>query len=82
MSLFDSIWIRCPKCGISIEEQSKAGPCLGKEYYLYDAPTNIVGDLSNSTGVCPECGFEYRIKVTTIAQVVPNMELGDDYECC
>ena len=57
MGLFDSVYIRCPKCGAPMEFQSKAlaDPYM-RSYTLGTAPTAILSDIINSPQYHKECG--------------------------
>jgi len=67
MGMFDRIWITCPQCGTSVEEQSKAGPCSLKDYTLDDAPNSVLGDIIGNSVICPECKSTIKISVKVIA---------------
>ena len=80
MGMFDRVYVLCPKCGTGIEFQSKAGDCLLIAYTLYDAPPEILGDLSRDTDTkdCPKCKSSIGIKVVMMAQAY--IKYKDDNE--
>lgn len=43
MGCFDTVWLTCPHCNASVEEQTKAGPCSLADYRLDqdDAPMSV-----------------------------------------
>lgn len=61
MGMFDRVWVVCPLCGERIEAQSKAGPCLLRDYNLGTAPPEVLVDLGNQTYACSK-GHEHWLK--------------------
>ena len=56
MGMFDSVWVRCPKCDNNMEFQSKAGVCEMREYCEGDAvPMVVASDVLEDVRRC-ECG--------------------------
>lgn len=55
MGEYDSVWVKCPKCGSEIEYQSKAGSCSFKNYRSSSVPENIANDINNCIETCKEC---------------------------
>ncbi len=55
MGMFDSVFVRCPKCGEEVEFQSKAGVCELKRYSANNVPPEIAQDISGDVQSC-ECG--------------------------
>lgn len=68
MGMFDSVYIKCPDCGTSIEFHSRTGDCCLTSYTLDDAPSDVLCGLDGDKEMCPECGREVAIEI--IAQVV------------
>ena len=54
MGMFDTVYFKCPKCQHRIEEQSKSGPCMLKDYDIDDAPFTVVAGLLGPTW-CNNC---------------------------
>lgn len=70
MSLYDTVFIRCPSCGTRASVQSKSGPCILAEYDLYAAPQEVLADsrvLDIQT--CDKCGLSFQIRLSPL--VVP-----------
>jgi hypothetical protein len=64
MGLYDSVWLRCPRCGgISVEVQSQANGSHMKSYTEEDAPPNIIQDIDNQTCTCDSCHAKWKIDV-------------------
>ncbi len=69
--MFDSVFVKCPKCGRNIEFQSKCGPCELNEYTLETAPPSVLCDLSDTTEDCSNCGHFVIVKVKATATIEP-----------
>jgi hypothetical protein len=68
MSMFDSVYVVCPRCAREIECQSKAGDCQFEKYPLAHAPAALVADLQNYRIVCgPPCSTVLKIRVSWFA---------------
>lgn len=76
MGMFDRVWVKCPECGKDFEQQTKAGVCELKDYYLSgyedDIPAVILEALKNRDGShdcdgydmkCSHCGCQVEIVV-------------------
>lgn len=74
MSMYDIVWVRCPKCGYEVEFQSKAGRCALDEYYWPKGasliPPAIAGDLNDEVQWCEVCDRPVAIIATVILQVI------------
>lgn len=70
MGMFDSLIVKCPKCGKGVEFQSKAGECLLNDYNLSTVPSEIAIDLNGETETC-ECGeiLTIRTKLNTFIYI-------------
>lgn len=55
MGMFDSVWVRCPKCTEPLEFQSKGGECLLINYTVDDAPNDVLRGLVGDKIRC-KCG--------------------------
>ena len=53
MGMFDTIHFTCPKCGQKTENQTKAGPCILKDYDL-DLPISLE-EAYEVNGITVEC---------------------------
>ena len=56
MGMFDRVLVECPKCGKTIEFQSKAAACCLVEYKPAKVPTDIAKDIIKEFEVCNSCG--------------------------
>lgn len=64
MGMFDTVFMHCPYCRASIEEQTKAGPCELSAYSLTDAPDEVLRDIAGEH-TCGECGRTFKIALET-----------------
>lgn len=70
MGMFDSVHVRCPKCGTFLEFQSKAGPCVLKDYALDSAPVEVLADIEHDSQWCDKCKHSVGIELKTEARLV------------
>ncbi len=84
MGMFDSVYANCPKCGKSLEFQSKEGPCELKKYHQNSVPPVVALDLSGKYGdttIC--CDTEWKLvgqlpkRVTMVCASVEEDEEWD-----
>ena len=78
MGCFDTIRIRCPRCGAEIACQSKSGDCSFNDMTLEEALEEkdpAIFDINrHSPHVCPECGckchvvISYRCKIEELEE--------------
>ena len=67
MGLYDTVHASCPKCGVNLEFQSKAGKCELRDYGASNGvPPAIAADLDGEVLECAEC----RTRVV-LEQLVP-----------
>jgi rRNA maturation protein Nop10 len=81
MSCFDSIFVKCPKCGEQIEFQSKSGDCRMKEMSLarcVHTQDKAIFGVADTVEECPECGTKVKLFVNFTA-FAEEFE-GDDEE--
>lgn len=70
MGMFDSVMIRCPKCGEQVEFQSKAGPCNLERYDQTCVPIEVAKSIEGDSESCGGCGHVLTV-VTMLPQFVP-----------
>ena len=76
MGMFDSLYVRCSRCGEDVEFQSKAGECYCNSYNVDNCPPAIAGDLIGKTRSC-KCGnfITLRGHVFLSAEQSPSPDL-------
>ena len=64
MGMFDSLYIKCPKCGKELEFQSKSGPCLLMGYNAEDndLPSQIAIGMQGDTVNCQFCDSNWKLE--------------------
>jgi len=65
MGCYDTIWIKCPRCGTQNGFQSKGGECMLRNYdESDDIPLDVLGDVNRHSPIeCQHCGFYYSARV-------------------
>ncbi|MCM1322892.1 MAG: hypothetical protein NC218_01765 [Acetobacter sp.] len=71
MGCFDSVFIRCPKCGNKIEYQSKACQCDMGQYKENAVPLAIAADIEYTVRQCSNCGAKVAASQLLSLQTVP-----------
>lgn len=61
MGMFDSVYVRCPRCNEPVEFQSKAGDCRLAGYSPNAVPMAVALDLDGATTTCGKCNYEVEI---------------------
>jgi transcription elongation factor Elf1 len=73
MGSYDTLRVRCPKCGKQTEQQTKAGDCMLKRYTVDNAPLDILAGVQNQCDAgkvqCEHCGVKWTLKVQRIVTV-------------
>lgn len=60
MGMFDSLLIKCPKCGKEMEWQSKSGPCCLESYKPNRLPVAVAQDLKGDVLGCQFCNTNFK----------------------
>lgn len=63
MGMFDSVWVKCPNCGLEHEFQSKSGECILGNYVLDDCPDDVMEDINRHAPCTCECGASYKVDI-------------------
>jgi len=58
--MFDSLFIKCPKCGKEMEWQSKSGPCAMFCYTPSKLPVAVAQDLKDNIVGCQFCLTKFK----------------------
>jgi hypothetical protein len=62
MGLFDSVIVKCPRCGADCEFQSKSGDCVLRRYNVDDVPMRIAADIDGEDFSC-NCGLRFKLRL-------------------
>jgi len=64
MGMFDTIWVKCPKCKTENGFQTKSGDCILANYDLEDAPDDALANVNrHSPCKCEKCGESYGVNI-------------------
>lgn len=85
--MFDSVWVKCPKCGSENEFQSKSGMKILGCYDLENAPEDVMIDVNrHSPCECEECGTLYEVdvlnRVAILSSILSFKEPSKETERC
>lgn len=58
--MFDSLYLKCPKCGKKMEWQSKSGPCAMFCYTPKRLPVDVAQDLKHDIVGCQFCNTKWK----------------------
>ena len=82
MGMFDSMYVRCPKCKAEIEFQTKTGECGMNSYILGrdSIPPWLEASLAGELFHCTSCDtwFEFDVKVTTKPKILKRKPVWAD----
>jgi hypothetical protein len=64
MGCFDSLYIKCPKCGSELEFQSKSGPCELMDFTAEnkDLPAQIAIGMQGDVVKCAVCDSNWKLE--------------------
>ena len=66
MGMYDSVMLKCPKCGATVGVQSNGGPRELRTYPADKVPLTVAADAiawaDGGSEVCEECGARYYLK--------------------
>ena len=64
MGMFDTVKVKCPKCGTTEEFQTKGGNCLLQYYNLKNAPHDVLSDINrHSPYTCVKCKTKFKVDI-------------------
>ena len=65
MGVYDTVIIKCPKCGEEHDFQSKSGTCILGYYTLDNCPEDVVHDINRHSPYECECGGLLSVNIDT-----------------
>lgn len=71
MGMFDTVVFTCPKCGDSVEEQTKIGECYLAKYDSNHVPPFISQHLEGEITWCQGCGTQFTMHQLVKPNTVP-----------
>ena len=76
MGCFDTVFVKCPLCGFTIEFQSKAGCCKLERYSMREVPIEVALDLAETSKQCHNCE-----SIVTLSCELPKTVLVRAHAC-
>lgn len=76
MGMYDSVMVKCPKCGKENEFQSKSGECLLDVYTLENCPNDVMVNVNRHSPCKCNCGFNYEVDIENRKAVIST----DDFK--
>ena len=64
MGMYDSVWVKCPKCDTENEFQSKSGDCSLEHYTLENCPEDVLANVNRHSPCNCECGAIYSVDIS------------------
>ena len=61
--MYDSVIVKCPKCGAKHEFQSKSGECFLDVYTLEDCPDNVMANVNRHSPYDCDCGVLIEVDI-------------------
>ena len=63
MGMFDSVWVKCPKCETENEFQTKSGECFLENYTLENCPDDALANVNRHSPCHCDCGAFYEVDI-------------------
>lgn len=70
--MYDTIWVKCPKCNKESGFQSKSGDCILRDYTLKDCPDDVIVDINRHSPVTCNCGAMFEVNTIKKKAVLIN----------
>lgn len=70
MGCYDTVWVKCPKCGIENSFQSKSGECLLDDYDLENCPDDVMANVNRHSPCHCECGTTYEVDIVNRKAII------------
>lgn len=73
MGMYDSVIVKCPKCGVEHEFQSKNGDCFLNVFMLENCPEDVLTDVNRHSPYICNCGASIEVDIINRkAVIVPS----------
>lgn len=60
--MYDSLFIKCPRCGKELQFQSKSGPCFLSCYNKSNISIDVAIGMNGDIAECQFCGINFRLE--------------------
>ena len=61
--MYDSVWVKCPKCETENEFQTKSGECFLENYTLENCPDDALANVNRHSPCHCDCGAFYEVDI-------------------
>ena len=65
MGMYDTVWVKCPKCAKENGFQSKGGECFLGDYTLENCPDDVMSDINRHSPYKCDCGASFSVDILT-----------------
>ena len=72
MGVYDTVWVKCPKCGFENDFQSKSGDCILANFNLDNCPENVLLNVNRHSPCVCKCGAVYDVDIEKRKAVLIN----------
>jgi hypothetical protein len=71
MGMYDTVWVKCPKCKTKNEFQSKSGDCYLENYSLKKCPPDVLANVNRHSPIkCEKCDTLYEVDIARRKAVI------------
>ena len=63
MGMYDSVIVKCPKCGAEHELQSKSGDCYLNIFTLENCPDDVMANVNRHSPYKCDCGISIEVDI-------------------
>lgn len=74
MGMFDSVYVKCPKCETENEFQGKSGDCFCLSYTLDNCPEDVLLDVNRHSPCRCQCGILFAVDIENRKPIELNKE--------
>ena len=68
--MYDTVWVKCPKCGEESGFQSKSGECLLSDYTLENCPDDVMANVNRHSPNTCDCGATFEVDIKAKSAVL------------
>ena len=75
MGVYDTVWVKCPKCGEENGFQSKSGDCSLRDFDLDNCPEDVMYNINRHSPMECDCGCKYQVNENTREVIIVNDDM-------
>jgi hypothetical protein len=80
MGMFDTVLVKCPKCGEENAFQSKSGECVMEYYALENCPDNVLFNVNRHSPYQCDCGTLYEVDIPARKAIISKPKTKKEVE--